>query len=106
MRFDDDAKCFVSYCPLLKLYSAGQTQTAAMLALESAIGMFIRICFKRKILDDYLVQHAFASGGSTDGGEDITSPWCIELTKFGGKQFPLSVLLPFKPQAPADLHLQ
>lgn len=41
--FDDDAQCFVSYCPVLKLHSAGKTQGGAMRALESAIRMFIQL---------------------------------------------------------------
>jgi predicted RNase H-like HicB family nuclease len=101
VRFDDAAKCFVSYCPILKLHSAGQTQSTAMRALESAIEMFVRICFQRQILDDYLVEHGFVPGSSTNGTEDTSAPWYIELTEFGGKQFPLSVSMPFQAQAPA-----
>lgn len=103
VRHDSEAKCFVSYCPILKLYSAGQTQAKAMQALVSAIEMFVRICFQRQILDDYLVAQGFVPGASTNGAEDKSAPWYIELVQFGGKQFPLSVSMPFKASTMAEL---
>lgn len=103
VKFDDVSKCYVSYCPILKLHSAGRTQSRAMTALESAIKMFIGICFQRKVLDDYLVEHGFVSGSSGNGAEDTSAPWYIELTEFGGQQFPLSVSLPFKARTMAEL---
>ena len=60
IREDKDTSCFVSYCPALDLYSAGKTRPKAKAALQSAIDMFIRICFERQTLGRVLAAKGFA----------------------------------------------
>lgn len=59
IREDKDSKSFVSYCPALELYSAGRTRVEAREALTSAISMYLRICYERKVLGKELHERNF-----------------------------------------------
>ena len=59
IREDKQTESFVAYCPALDLYSAGQTRPDAKRALESAVDMFVQICFSRNILGRVLHEKGF-----------------------------------------------
>jgi predicted RNase H-like HicB family nuclease len=59
IRQDKETDCFVAYCPALDLYSAGPTRPDAKRALQSAVDMFVRICFSRNILNVALRARGF-----------------------------------------------
>lgn len=50
IREDRQTKSFVSYCPMLNLYSAGRTRIDAKKALVHAVDSYVRICYERGIL--------------------------------------------------------
>ena len=54
VRYDDDAKVFVSYSPAFELYSQGQTETRAMEAMKDAINGYIAVALKKHVLADVL----------------------------------------------------
>jgi predicted RNase H-like HicB family nuclease len=74
IREDKETNCFVAYCPALDLYSAGPTRPDAKRALQSAVDMFVRICYSRKILGKALDVRGFAldtiGSGIPDTGPD------------------------------------
>lgn len=74
IREDKDTNCFVSYCPALDIYSAGMTRPQAKAALQSAIDLFIRVCFDRQSLGRVLQSKGFVMVPAPEhlsGGEFI-----------------------------------
>lgn len=59
IRKDDEANCFVSYCPGLNIYSAGRDRVTAKEALRCAVDLFIRLCYERQILWRVLKDRGF-----------------------------------------------
>lgn len=59
IREDKESKSFVSYCPALELYSAGRNRVEAREAIISAISMYLRISYERKVLGDLLHERNF-----------------------------------------------
>jgi predicted RNase H-like HicB family nuclease len=59
IREDKETGSFVSFCPQLELYSAGRTRMEARQALNSAIEMFLRLCYERQILGQVLHERNF-----------------------------------------------
>ena len=64
---DDDTGSVGAWCPALDVYSQGPDQRQAGVALRNAVTMFLKECYRRKILDDLLVD----SGFEPDGDDDI-----------------------------------
>ena len=50
VRYDEEADCYLSHCPELRIYSAGRTDRDARKALLSAVAGFVEVCAKRGIL--------------------------------------------------------
>jgi predicted RNase H-like HicB family nuclease len=50
IREDSDAEVHVGYCPLLQLYSQGQTEEEAEAAITDAAQLFIVTCYGRDTL--------------------------------------------------------
>lgn len=65
VRHDDECGVFVSFCPALKLYSQGTTETEARNALESAVKLFLVTCFERGQLTTALRSLGFAPTNKT-----------------------------------------
>jgi predicted RNase H-like HicB family nuclease len=59
VRWDDDAKVYVSWTPGLDVYSQGTTQEEALKALDSAVSMFVRRCHEKGILDDTMLNAGY-----------------------------------------------
>lgn len=59
VRYDTETTGWVSWCPALDLYSQGKTRKRAQDALNEAIGMYVRYCAQKKILDDVLSERGF-----------------------------------------------
>ena len=57
-------KYYVSCCPLLDVYSQGETQQKALKNLKEATSLFLISCFERGVLDKVLTESGFvpASG--------------------------------------------
>lgn len=104
VKYDENSRCFSSYCAPLDLHSAGKTERDAHEAIKSAVSMFVRLCFQRNVLDDFLTERGFTI---TQQAPDVRSTqpipseqpqWYIALLEFGGKtdqvevSFPLSSL--------------
>jgi hypothetical protein len=69
VREDKDSKSFVSFCPALDLYSAGRSRVESREALTSAIAMYLRICYERKVLSNVLHGRNFQAA----------DPLCVDL---------------------------
>ena len=82
IREDKDTNSFVSYCPALDLYSAGRTRVEAKKALQSAVDMYVRICYQRNILGRLLHEKGFqvAPSATSVGVEDMVTNF-IEITE-------------------------
>jgi hypothetical protein len=82
-RFDKTANVFVSWCPALDLYSQGTSSEEAMEALRHGIHSFIRVCYKRNILDNFLNDQGYKAlnereaGAARDANRDR-----IEVTEY------------------------
>lgn len=59
-RFDEDAKVHIGFCPILKLYSQGDTVDEAEAAAVSAAALFIGACYERKILGKFMHDHGMS----------------------------------------------
>lgn len=98
VKHDPTAGCWVTYCPALDVYSAGKTEPEAKNAIQSALLMFIKNCFKRKILNNVLAERGFAPDNGEDdlalgsltpldAGEFVA----VRLRDFGGDTFSVNV---------------
>lgn len=59
VRHDDKTNLFVSSCPSLGLFSQGRTEHEAREAIEDGLGMYLRACLKRGILEEVLQRCGF-----------------------------------------------
>lgn len=66
--FDKEVQAWVSFCPVLNVYSQGKTQEESREAMKSAILMFVTTCYERSILDNVLNSRGFRP--MTPGDED------------------------------------
>ena len=103
VKEDEHAKCFVSWCPTIGVFSAGNTADDAKKAIESAILMFIKNCLKRRILDDVLVERGFVPDEEVLGmlghegpkqQNDTDEYISVRLREFGGEHFPVNISVP------------
>lgn len=98
IRGDKQTDAFVSYCPALDLYSAGRTRPEAKRALQSAVDMYVRICYDRNILGNVLHSRGFEASKEVEAtGADHSTDF-IEVTEsIQGEQyddvFPIDVPL-------------
>jgi len=84
-RHDEQANIFVGFCPALKVYSQGGTQQEAKEALQSTLGLFVKTCYERGILDKVLSGAGFnavGSGSSLPTGEACQEFIMIERANF------------------------
>ena len=94
IRRDAEANVFVSFCPSLHLYSQGRTKGEAKAALESAVGLFLSVCYDRGILDQALQKRGFAEASRL--GISSSSDWadeCITIKKEFPEAFEFEVPL-------------
>lgn len=59
IRRDEETATYVTWCPALNVRSQGTSEVEARRALSSAITMYIKHCYQRKILDNLLNEHGF-----------------------------------------------
>ena len=59
VRYDPTAECFESYCPELDVYSAANSESEAIEALQSAINMTLTSYYRHGRLDEFLKQREF-----------------------------------------------
>lgn len=64
IREDRQTKSFVSYCPVLDLYSAGKTRPDAKRALTAAVETYVRVCYERGILGRILKEKGFTAAAA------------------------------------------
>jgi predicted RNase H-like HicB family nuclease len=57
-------KWFISWCPVLDLYSQGETREKAVENIIEAVQLFVLSCFERGTLDEVLKQQGFRRIGS------------------------------------------
>jgi predicted RNase H-like HicB family nuclease len=57
-------KWFISWCPVLDLYSQGETREKAIANIIEAIQLFVMSCFERGTLDEVLKRQGFQQTGS------------------------------------------
>ena len=109
VKYDEQARCWASYCPAVDVYSAGKDEDLAKKAIESAILMFVRNCFRRRILDDVLVGRGFVpdepvdmigkDGEPADASEQYIT---VRLREFGGETFPVDIKMPLSTLSPPE----
>jgi len=51
VRRDEDAKAFVAYVPMLRLFTQAKTERQLRKAVEDVVVSFVRACHERGILD-------------------------------------------------------
>ncbi|MBN1905072.1 MAG: type II toxin-antitoxin system HicB family antitoxin [Deltaproteobacteria bacterium] len=54
-------KCYVASCPILDVFSQGDTEDIARKNLSEALSLFFRSCFERGTLDAVLKQCGFSA---------------------------------------------
>lgn len=63
VREDRETGCFVSRCPALSVFSAGQTELEALAAIESAVLLYVKALYRQNRLDEKLLLTGFAPVG-------------------------------------------
>ena len=56
---------YVSYCPVLDVYSQGYTEEEAVKNLHEALSLFLLNCFERGVLEDVMKQSGFVPAKGT-----------------------------------------
>lgn len=59
VREDKEADCYVSHCPALNVFSAGNTELEAFEAIRSALTMYALALYKKNRLDEKLLTTGF-----------------------------------------------
>lgn len=59
IKFDEEAKVFVSFAPALQLYSQGLTKTEAKRALQDAVESWLIVAYENEVLERALQQSGF-----------------------------------------------
>lgn len=54
VKYDKDARVFVSFLPAFKIYSQGPTEKLAIEAIQDALIGYLSVAHKKRILDDVL----------------------------------------------------
>lgn len=67
IKWDDDAKVYVSYAPALGIYSQGISSKEAQEALKSAIQLYLQTAYNENIFDKKLKRFGFAVVSSPEG---------------------------------------
>ena len=83
VRWDEQARVFVSYAPALQLYSQGPSEEEAFRAIESAIRMYIVTAHEANKLSDTLNRLGF----SLKRGGGFTAPSGIGPEAPGPNQY-------------------
>ena len=75
VRYDEETKQWVSVCPVLDLYSQGDTEEQAICNIHEAVSLFLGTCYEIGTLNQVLQERGFhrAEGRRTD-------PFTIPLT--------------------------
>lgn len=99
VKKDEEAGCFVAWCPTVDIYSAGNTDEEAKDAMESALVMFIKHCYMRNVLNDVLKNRGFQPdiappAEAYDLAEGTQQFIQVALQNFGGTRFPMQVKMP------------
>jgi predicted RNase H-like HicB family nuclease len=90
VRWDEQARVFVTYAPALELYSQGPTEEEAFRAIESAMRLYLIAAHGTNKLDDVLKRGGFVlkRGGVAlaprIGSESPTDGQYIKILKDGG----------------------
>ena len=86
VRWDKDAKVFVSWIPGLNLYSQGTTEAEAFKAAQSALMLFAERCHEKGILEKTLLKAGFREVSREEFTGDVSSATL--------KPFPFQTLAP------------
>jgi hypothetical protein len=73
IRYDDAAGIHVGWCPMLDIFSQGNSAEQAKQAVMSAATMYLRHCFRRGILNDVLTKRGFEPSDEPVTDTDSTS---------------------------------
>ncbi len=57
VRHDEDAKVFVAYVPMLRLFTQAKTEPRLRKAVEDLVISFVRACHERGILDEKMREY-------------------------------------------------
>ena len=61
IKYDEDAKVYITYSPALGIYSQGENAIQAKLALEDAVESFFSVAYKKGVLERLLKNVEFSS---------------------------------------------
>jgi predicted RNase H-like HicB family nuclease len=70
-RLDEETNVHVGFCPLLRLYSQGRTETEAEEAIVDAARLFIVACYERDSLHRVLRERGMKKANAFPTGDDI-----------------------------------
>lgn len=59
VRKDEETDCYVSHCPILNVFSAGNSELEALEAIRSALKMYALALYKQNRLDEKLLTTGF-----------------------------------------------
>lgn len=59
IKYDREAKVWVGYAPALKVYSQAKTRARARKAIASAVNLFLRVAYKKGVLERVLTEAGF-----------------------------------------------
>lgn len=74
-----ESKWFISWCPVLDLFSQGETHDKAIENMIEAIQLFLKDCLERGTIGEVLRQQGFREVGGAFAAPDIDLPKHIEL---------------------------
>jgi len=96
-RYDDDAGVHVGCCLPLYILSQGETRADAQRALRSAVLLFLRHMWKRKIFDDLMADMGFVPADHPDadpaGGEIYIGDMPPNFTEAGVMDVPMELIM-------------
>jgi predicted RNase H-like HicB family nuclease len=86
IKIDKERKWYTASCPILDVYSQGETETKAKKNLKEALSLFFISCFERGTLDAVLKQCGFKAA------QPIIKP---KKSNFFNKQDYINIPIPF-----------
>jgi predicted RNase H-like HicB family nuclease len=98
IEYDAEACVFVSSCPVLKMFSQGESEPEAKEALEEAIGMQLTAAYRFDRIHQLLVRSGFTKMtgiGAPDDAENFPGEYVSVTTEHAekAKQFEIEVPL-------------
>jgi predicted RNase H-like HicB family nuclease len=94
VRHDEEAGVFVSHCPVLNIFSQGETEDEAKQAIEEAVKLHLIVAFRFDRLHQLLLRSGFTMGTGVPDLESFPGEY-VALTEVpdNSKQFKIEVPL-------------